>query len=165
LGVFGGCLDPHACFLLERSLKTLYVRVKYQHQSALEIAKFLEKHPNIENVNHPGLESSPYYQRAVQLFSGFTGIFCFRLKVKPGQKEHEVVLKFFSHLKVVTVASSLGGAETLAIQPTKTSHKELKPEECAKLGITDRLIRISVGLESTQDLIADLKRALDNLYD
>jgi cystathionine beta-lyase/cystathionine gamma-synthase len=151
----GGSLDPHAAFLLHRGMKTLAVRVKHQNESALKIARFLEQHPAVEHVNYAGLESHPRHQRARELFEGFGGVLSFELK--GGTDEAEQFIKN-THLPIV--APSLGGVETLITRPVTTSHSGLSPEDRKRLGISDRLIRLAVGIEATADLIDDFDQAL-----
>ena len=155
LSRLGGSLDPHACFLLHRGLKTLAVRVRYQNESALQIAQFLERHPAIENINYPGLESHPRNQRARNLFDGFSGVLSFELKGGVEVAEH-----FIQNTTLPVIAPSLGGVETLITRPATTSHSGLSPKDRQTLGISDSLIRVSVGIEATQDLIEDFDRAL-----
>jgi len=157
----GGSLDPHACFLLHRGIKTLSVRVKHQNESALKIAQFLEEHPLVEKVNYPGLESHPRHLRALELFDGFSGMLSF--EVKGGV---EMAQKFIENVKLPIHAASLGGVESLVTRPATTSHSGLSPEDRKKIGITDSLIRVSIGIEATEDLIEDFKQALSTLsYD
>jgi len=154
----GGSLDPHACFLLHRGMKTLAVRVRFQNESALKIAKFLHEHKAIEKVNYPGLESHPQHDRAAKLFEGFGGMLSF--EVKGGAKGAE---KFLKAKKLPAIAPSLGGVETLLTLPAKTSHAGLSPKDRNSLGITDGLIRMSVGIENTEDIINDLNNALQQI--
>jgi cystathionine beta-lyase/cystathionine gamma-synthase len=155
LNHLGGSLDPHACFLLHRGMKTLAVRMKYQNESALRIAQFLEKHPAVEKVNYPGLESHPAHERAKELFDGFSGMLSF--EVRGGIETAE---RFMKKTTLPVIAPSLGGIETLLTRPSTTSHSGLSPEERRSLGISDSLIRMSVGIEATEDLIEDFGRAL-----
>ena len=155
LNHLGGSLDPHACFLLHRGIKTLAVRMNYQSQSALKIARFLENHPAVEKVNYPGLESHPWHKRARQLFDGFSAMLSFEIK-----GDVEAAERFIERMHLPIVAPSLGGIETLITRPATTSHSGLNPEERRSLGISDTLIRLSVGLESTEEIIQDLKQAL-----
>ena len=151
----GGSLDPHACFLLHRGLKTLAIRVRYQNESALRIARFLSQHPAVERVNYPGLESHPQHARASELFNGFGGMISFEL-----DGAAETVDRFFEKSELATVAVSMGGPETLMVRPAQAVHSNLSPEERAKSGISETLIRLSVGLEATEDIIADFDQAL-----
>jgi cystathionine beta-lyase/cystathionine gamma-synthase len=158
LGHLGGTLDPHTCYLLHRGLKTLALRMRYQNESAQKIAKFLETEPKVLKVNYPGLESSPYNQRAKELFEGFGGMISFELKGPPALAE-----KLISNLTIPNYAPSLGGVETLIILPSKTSHAGLTIKEKQALGISDGLIRLSVGVENTDDLTEDFHQALSKL--
>jgi cystathionine beta-lyase/cystathionine gamma-synthase len=151
----GGSLDPHAAFLLSRGLKTLALRVRYQNDSALRIAGFLEGHRAVERVHYAGLESHPRHTRARSLFAGFGGVLSLELK-GPASRADE----FAARVSIPIVAPSLGGVHTLLTRPATTSHAGLSPEERARLGISDGLLRLSVGIESTDDLLEDLERAL-----
>ena len=155
LNHLGASLDPHACFLLHRGLKTLAVRMQHQNQSALEIARYLESHPGVEAVNYPGLESHPDQRRARKLFDGFSGMLSFELKGGVDGAE-----RFIQNTTLPISAPSLGGVETLITRPATTSHSGMSPEDRQALGISDSLIRVSVGLEATEDLIEDFERAL-----
>lgn len=150
---FGGSLDPHACFLLHRGLKTLPLRMRQHNEGAMAVAKFLSTHPRVANVNYPGLESSKSHARARKYFSGFGGMLSFELKSGD-------VAQFLKLLKYPLVAASLGGVESLVIQPARSSHAAMGLEERVKAGISDELIRYSVGIEDPEDLIADLNQAL-----
>jgi cystathionine beta-lyase/cystathionine gamma-synthase len=151
----GGSLDPHAAFLLSRGLKTLALRVRYQNDSALRIARFLEGHRAVECVHYAGLESHPRHERARSLFAGFGGVLSFELK-GPASRADE----FAARVRIPIVAPSLGGVHTLLTRPATTSHAGLAPEERGRLGISEGLLRLSVGIESTDDLLEDLERAL-----
>jgi cystathionine beta-lyase/cystathionine gamma-synthase len=155
LNHLGGSLDPHACFLLHRGMKTLAVRVRYQNESALKIAQFLEGHRAIEKVNYPGLEGHPGHQRARELFDGFGGMLSFELK-----NGAEGAERFIQNTTLPVIAPSLGGIETLITRPVTTSHSGLSPEERQKMGISEGLIRVSVGIEATEDVIEDFEQAL-----
>ncbi len=152
----GGSLDPHACFLLHRGLKTLALRVRYQNESALQIAEFLETHSAVARVNYPGLKSHPRHGRAGELFNGFGGMLSFELK-----GGLEAAESFIRHTTLPIVAPSLGGVETLLTRPATTSHSGMSREDRLRLGITDSLIRVSVGIEATADLIEDFAQALN----
>jgi cystathionine beta-lyase/cystathionine gamma-synthase len=150
----GGSMDPHAAFLLYRGLKTLALRIRQQNQSALTIAKFLSNHAAVERVNYPGLETHPQHGRARELFQGFGGMLSFELNGGPERAE-----EFMSRTQIPIVAASLGGVETLLTRPATTSHAGMSPEQRRELGISDRLIRMSVGIEATDELIDDLAQA------
>ncbi len=154
----GGSLDPHACFLLHRGLKTLAVRMRQHNESAIEIAKFLQDHKAVAKVNYPGLESHPQYDRAKELLDGFSGMMSFELK---GGKEAAEL--FMRNVSIPIIAPSLGGVESLLTIPATTSHSGMSPEERAKLGIGDGLLRLSVGIEATEDIIDDFRSALDDI--
>ncbi len=153
--ILGGVMDPHAAWLLLRGLKTLAVRVQKQNQSAAELASFLEAHSAVERVNYPGLEGHPDRAIAASQMTGFGGMLSFELK-----GGFDAASRFASSLKVATLAPSLGGVETLVTQPVTTSHYFLSEEERANAGISDGLVRVSVGLEDVPDLIADFESAL-----
>jgi cystathionine beta-lyase/cystathionine gamma-synthase len=151
---FGGCLDPHACFLLERGMKTLVLRVRHQNESASRIAGFLSQHPRVKRVFYPGLENWGHPEGKA-LFSGFGGMLSFELQGNP-----DLTRDFLSRLEIPVEAPSLGGVESLVTRPSTTSHAGLSREQREALGIRDGLIRFSVGIESTDDLIEDLGQAL-----
>ncbi len=151
----GGSLDPHACFLLHRGIKTLALRVRHQNDSTLAIARFLERHAAVARVHYPGLESHRRHARAREWLRGCGGLLSFELVGGLAAAE-----RFISRLTLPANAPSLGGVETLVTRPAATSHAGLSPEERARRGIADGLVRISVGLEATEDLVEDLARAL-----
>jgi len=155
LNHLGGTLDPHACFLLHRGVKTLAVRVRQQNASALEIARFLESRPEVERVHYPGLDSHPQHIRARELFDGFGGMLSFELK-----GDVELAERFMRNTTIPICAPSLGGVESLITRPVTTSHACLSAEECKRVGISDTLIRLSVGLEATADIVSDFDQAL-----
>jgi cystathionine beta-lyase/cystathionine gamma-synthase len=155
LNHLGGCMDPHTVFLLNRGLMTLALRVRHQNQSALRIAQFLQDHSAVANVNYPGLESHPRHARARKLFAGFGGVLSFE-----PQGSAEQVSQLMAKVTLPAVAPSLGGARSLITCPAVTSHAGLSPEERLRAGISDKLIRLSVGIEDTDDLIEDLGQAL-----
>jgi cystathionine beta-lyase/cystathionine gamma-synthase len=151
----GGCLDPHAAFLLKRGLKTLALRVRFQNDSTLKIAQFLEAHPAVARVNYAGLESHSRHARARRLFAGFGGVLSFELEGSAGHAD-----EFAQRLRIPAVAPSLGGVQTLLTRPARTSHAGLTREERERLGIGDGLLRLSVGIEATEDLLEDFRQAL-----
>ncbi|HLV00045.1 MAG TPA: PLP-dependent aspartate aminotransferase family protein [Acidobacteriota bacterium] len=153
----GGSADPHTCFLIQRGLKTLALRVRYQNQSALAIARFLKGHAAIREVHYPGLEDHPDYEIASKLFSSFGGMLSFELK-----SGYTGARKLIDNLRIPVEAPSLGGPESLITLPVTTSHSSVPVERRNELGITDGLIRLSVGLEGVQDLIDDLSQALES---
>lgn len=152
---FGGSLNPGACFLLHRAIKTLELRMIRQSKNAGQIALFLENHPEILSVNYPGLVSNNSYERAKKYLSGFSAMVSFEVV---GGKTRSI--KFMNQLDIAINAPSLGGVETLITRPALSSHSGMDPAERVKAGITDSLIRLSVGIESVDDLITDLDQAL-----
>jgi cystathionine beta-lyase/cystathionine gamma-synthase len=155
LNHLGGSLDPHACFLLHRGMKTLAVRVRHQNESALKIARWLEQDRAVARVNYPGLESHPNHLRACQLFDGFGGVLSFDL-----HGGVDAATRFMGRVTLPISAPSLGGVESLITRPATTSHSGMSASERARAGIGDGLIRLSVGLESSDDLIEDFENAL-----
>jgi len=156
LNHLGGTLDPHACFLFHRGLKTLALRVRHQNVSAITIARFLEEHPAVTNVNYPGLVANPHHERAAEFFDGFGGMLSFEL-----QGGAEAAERLFDRVTLPVIAVSLGGTDTLLTRPARTSHRGLSDEARRRIGITDGLVRMSVGVEASEDLIDDLQQALE----
>jgi cystathionine gamma-synthase len=155
-GVLGTVLDPHAAFLILRGLKTLGLRVERQNASALAIARALEKHPRIERVYYPLLESHPSYAVARAQMSGGGGVVSF--VVKGGR---EAATRMVDRSELAAIAPSFGGPETLIEQPAIMSYFEASESELAALGISPALVRLAVGVEETPALVADLLKALD----
>lgn len=153
----GASLDPHAAFLLHRGMKTLALRVRFQNENALAIARFLESHDAVGAVHYAGLESHPRHARARELFGGFGGVLSFELKGSVDEAQ-----QFMSRLALPIRAPSLGGVETLVTRPSTTSHSGMSRADRVCLGISDHLIRLSVGIEATEDLIDDFAQALAN---
>lgn len=154
-GVLGGICDPHAAFLVGRGLKTLSLRVERQNASALALAERLEKHPRIERVFYPGLESHPTYGVARAQMRGFGGVVSFI--VKGGLAAASRVV---DACKLPRIGPSFGGVESLIEQPAVMSYYEMTTEQREGIGIADGLVRFSVGIEETADLIADIEQAL-----
>ncbi len=152
----GTCQAPQDCYLVLRGIKTLAIRMEVHNRNALAIAKWLEKHPKIETVLHPGLESHPQHELALRQMRGYGGTFSF--KVKGGQEQ---AFKLLGSVKLFTLAESLGGVESLIEHPWTMTHVSMPEDVRAAAGITDNLIRISVGIEHIDDLIEDLSQALD----
>jgi cystathionine gamma-synthase len=152
--ITGACLDPMAAYLLLRGMKTLHLRIRRQNESALQIARFLERHPQVTNVFYPGLESYENHQIARRQMSGFGGVVSFRVK-----GDFKTVKKFLPRLRYARLTANLGAVETIAGPPATTSHVESTPEERRIAGIPETLIRYSVGIEDVEDLIADLRQA------
>jgi cystathionine beta-lyase/cystathionine gamma-synthase len=156
--VWGQAPDPFACWLLERGLKTLDVRVQRQNANALALARWCGAHPAVARVHYPGLASHPDHALAVEVMDGFGGMFAIELAEGADATE-----RFLRGLHLITHATSLGGVDTLVIEPRYTSHAGMTSEERAAVGIPDGFLRFSVGVEDADDLIADLARALDGL--
>jgi len=154
----GGCLSPHGCFLLYRSLKTLGLRVRAQNRAAEAMAQVLAAHPAVARVAYPGLPADPSHERAKRWFTGFGGMVSFEL-----EGGATAARRLVSALRLAIFAPSLGGTETLITVPALTTHLALSPEERAAQGISDGLTRISAGIEDPRDLCADLQRGLDTL--
>ncbi len=153
--VWGQAPDPFACWLLERGLKTLDVRVKRQNENAMRIAEWCSKRPDIAKVHYPGLPSHPDHEIAKTLLDGFGGMMAIELK-----GAGPAVIRFVKGLKLFTYAASLGGVDSLVIEPRYSSHAHMSPDERAKIGIPDGFLRMSVGIENVEDLIADIEQAL-----
>jgi cystathionine beta-lyase/cystathionine gamma-synthase len=152
---FGGSADPHTCFLLERGLKTLVLRVERQNENALALAEFLDGRSEVRRVKYPGLVSDPAHHLAAELFTGFGGMLAFYLD---GVERAE---RFLERVTIPLHAPSLGGPETLVVRPARSSHLGQTPEERERLGITDDLVRVSVGIEKVEELMGDFARALE----
>ncbi|HNY64203.1 MAG TPA: PLP-dependent aspartate aminotransferase family protein [Deltaproteobacteria bacterium] len=151
----GGSLDTFACYLLERSIKTLALRVERQSANAMAIASFLQSHPAVRRVNYPGLPDFPGHEIARAQMKDFRGMLSFYLdenRVDPA--------RFVRGLDLIVPAVSLGGVDTTICSPAVTSHATISREERERLGITDSLFRLSVGIEHMDDLIADLEQEL-----
>ena len=158
LNLMGGCLDPHACSLLLRGMKTLALRVEKQNENAQALASFLEAHPAVVRVNYPGLSGHPQYNRAKTLFNGCGGVLSFEVA-----GDYRVADELISRLKLPVSAPSLGGVETLITRPVQTSHAELSLGERETAGISERLIRVAVGIEAAADLCADFEQAMERM--
>jgi cystathionine gamma-lyase len=151
----GTCAGPQDCFLVLRGLKTLALRMEEHNRNALTIARWLEGHPKVNSVLHPGLESHPQHELALHQMSGYGGTFSFRLKAdQPG------LYRLLEGVRLFTLAESLGGVESLIDHPATMTHASVPPDVRRSMGIGDELIRLSVGLEHSDDLIADLDQAL-----
>ena len=153
--ITGAVLDPMAAFLLIRGMKTLHLRVKQQNESALSIARWLQDHPSVASVFYPGLETHPQHDIASRQMRGYGGVLSFMLKGGFG-----AVKRVLPKLRLARRAANLGSVETIAGPPATTSHVECSAEEREAMGIPEGLIRYSVGIEDTKELIADLSQAL-----
>lgn len=154
----GGCMDPHAAFLVDRGLKTLPVRMERHQSNALELARHLGRDPRVETVLYPGLPDHPAHERARRTLSGFGGMVS--IVVRGGDA---AALRLVRALELALEASSLGGVETLVSLPYNTSHARMSPADRAAAGIPPGFVRISVGIEDVRDLCADFTQALDRL--
>ena len=151
----GTCAGPQDCFLVLRGIKTLAVRMEEHNRNALAVARWLEGHPKVAAVLHPGLESHPQHELALRQMRGFGGTFSFRLA-----GGEQAVLRLLGGVRIFTLAESLGGVESLIEHPLTMTHVSVPRETLDAMGITPDLVRVSVGLEDVQDLIADLEAAL-----
>ncbi|MDO8517141.1 MAG: PLP-dependent aspartate aminotransferase family protein [Nanoarchaeota archaeon] len=153
----GAILSPFDSFLVSRGIKTLALRMERHNENAIKIAEFLKVHPKIRKVNYPGLKEYPQYELAKQQMSGFGGMLSFEIKGNLNEAK-----LFLENLKIISLAESLGGVESLIEHPALMTHSSLSQEEREKIGITNSLIRLSVGIENVEDLINDLDNALKN---
>jgi methionine-gamma-lyase len=151
----GGSMDPDAAFLLNRGIKTLGLRVARQCENAMAVAKFLEKHPKVARVHYPGLPSHPDHALAKKQMRGFGSMLAF--DVKGGLP---AARRFCDRVQLFLVAASLGGVESLVVLPAYTSHYNMSNEELLRAGVAPGTVRVSIGVEDSADLIADLKNAL-----
>jgi cystathionine gamma-synthase len=152
----GNCMDPHAAWLLIRGLKTLAVRVARQNENALRVAEFLEQHAKVRRVHYPFLKSHPQHAIAREQMSGGSGMVTFEVD-GTGDDARRVS----EAMRVFTLATSLGGVESLVSIPVLTSHAMISAEQRASMGVTEQMVRLSVGIESVEDQIEDLERALE----
>ena len=156
--VFGGNPDPHQAFLLGRSLKTLELRVKRQNENALQLAEFLSSHRKVRKVFYPGLSTHPEHELAKRQMRGFGGMLSFEI-----DGDIERAKKFCDSLKVALNATSLGSVETLVSIPILTSHVKMSRDELEKVGISESMVRVSVGIENIEDILWDFEQALDSI--
>jgi cystathionine gamma-lyase len=154
----GTCAGPQDCYLVLRGIKTLAVRMEEHNRNALAIARWLEGHPKISRVLHPGLESHPQHALALRQMSGFGGTFSFRVKA-----DMAGMTRLLEAVHIFTLAESLGGVESLIDHPTTMTHASIPPAVRERMGITDELIRLSVGIEDIEDLLEDLEQALEKV--
>lgn len=158
---YGPALSPFNSFLLLQGLETLSLRVQRTVDNALKLAFWLEKHPLVEKVNYPGLESSKYYQLAKKyLHNGYGGVLSFTLK---GDKEETKA--FVDNLKLVSHLANVGDAKTLIIQPSATTHQQLSDQEQLSAGISPNLLRVSVGIEHIDDIIGDFTQSFQKIHE
>lgn len=155
LKITGGVIDPHSSYLLIRGLKTFEVRMQRHNENAQKVAEFLENNPKINRVYYPGLKSHPHHDIAKSQMKGFGGVVSFEMK-------HDInyVLNFLSKLNIINIGPSLGGVESLITHPATISYYKVSRKERYRLGITDGLIRLAVGIENHEDIINDIDQAL-----
>jgi cystathionine gamma-synthase len=158
MGVLGGVIDAHAAYLLLRGIKTLAVRMERHNANGLRVATWLEAHPRVRQVWYPGLPSHPDHATAVRTMRGFGGVVTFELDT-----DLEGAFRFTDACRIPYIAPSLGGVESLIEVPALMSFWDKTPEQRAALGIRDALVRLSLGIEEADDLIADLAQALDRI--
>jgi cystathionine gamma-lyase/cystathionine beta-lyase/cystathionine gamma-lyase/homocysteine desulfhydrase len=150
----GAVLGPFDCWLVLRGVKTLAVRMRQHNDNGMAIARFLAQHPKVQNIHYPGLSSHPQHDLAKKQMTGFVGMLSFETGSR-GNAE-----KVLNSVRLCSLAESLGGVETLISHPASMTHASVPPEERRRIGITEGLVRISVGIEDAEDLIADLDQAL-----
>lgn len=156
-GLLGSVNSAHNVYLLERGLKTFELRMQRHNENGQRVAEFLAEHPRVERVYYPGLPSHPYYEVARRTMRGFGGLITFQVKNADWRTTAQIV----DRVRIPRIAPSLGGVESLIEQPLVMSYYECSPEDRARFGIADNMIRLSCGIENAEDLIADLKQALD----
>jgi len=154
--ILGNCMDPHASWMLVRGLKTLAVRVARQNENALRVAEFLAEHAKVRSVHYPFLKNHPQYAMAREQMAGGGGMVSFEV-----EGTGEDARRVSEAMRLFTLAPSLGGVESLVSIPVLTSHAMIPAEDRAKMGVTEQMIRLSVGIENAEDLIADLEHALE----
>jgi len=156
--ILGGVLDPHAAWLTLRGMKTLALRMEKHNANGQKVAEYLEAHPKVERVYYPGLGTHPQHSLARRQMKGYGGVLSFELK-----GDVDLTMRFVDSLKLALIAPSLGGTETLVSQPSTVSHYFMNPEERRRAGISDSLIRLSLGIEDADDIISDLAQAFDKV--
>ena len=156
--ILGGVMDPMSAFLTLRGLRTLDLRIQRQNENAMKIAEFLETQDKIKAVHYPGLASHPDHEIAGRQMSGFGGMLSFEIDADFNQTKC-----FMDHLLKIKLATSLGGVTSLANQPITNTHAALSPENRAKAGVSESLVRLSAGIEKTEVLIRDLRQALEQI--
>ncbi len=156
--ILGGTLDPFAAWLLLRGLKTLGLRMERHNSNGVQVAQYLEKHPKVKRVHYPGLRSHPQHATAKKQMKGFGGVVSFEIR-----GDSQKTMNFVENLKLCSLAASLGGTETLVTQPVTSSHYFVSAEDRKKAGITDQLVRLALGIEDPEDIIADLDQAFSKI--
>ncbi|MCP4694771.1 MAG: cystathionine gamma-synthase family protein, partial [Desulfobacterales bacterium] len=153
--ILGGVMDPMTAFLTLRGLRTLDLRIQKHNENAMRIARFLESRDEIKTVHYPGLPSHPDHEIAVKQMIGFGGMLSFEVN-----GDFDRTKRFMDRLEKIKLGTSLGGVTSLANQPITNTHVGLTPENRAKAGVSESLVRLSVGVEKVELLIEDLERAL-----
>ena len=154
----GGVLDPHAAWLLSRGMKTLALRMERHNSNGQNVAEYLQSHPKVSTVHYPGLSTHPQHALAKRQMKGFGGVVSFELK-----GDLNFTIRFVDNLKLALLGASLGGVETLVSQPSTVSHYFMDPEERRKAGISDSLVRLSLGIEDAEDMVSDIEQALEQV--
>ena len=154
----GSINSPHNCYLLSRGLKTFDLRMQRHNDNGLAVARFLEDHPRVERVFYPGLESHPYYETARSTMRGYGGLVTFEVRDADWKETSSIV----DAANLCRIAPSLGGVESLIEQPLVMSYWERTPEQRKEFGITDNMIRLALGIENANDIIADLSQCLES---
>lgn len=149
----GGSLNAQTCYLIERSMKTLSLRVEQQNKNAMQLASFLQQQPEVNVVHYPGLPSHPSHELAASQMSGFGGMLSFELNTREPEP-------FLAALSLISPAMSLGGVETTICAPAQTSHVKMSRQEREAIGVGEGLLRLSVGIEQAEDLMEDISQAL-----
>ena len=158
VGIMGGISDPNTAFLLARGMKTLALRVRQQNHNGQAVAEFLADHPCVEHVWYPGLASHPGHEIAARQMKGYGGVVSLSVR-----GDRDATFRFLDALRLVRLSPSLGGVESLALHPAAMAYPDCTPEARLDLGVTDQLVRLALGIEDAQDLIADLDQALHTL--
>jgi len=156
--ILGGVMDPMSAFLALRGIQTLELRIQRQNESAMQVAAFLAEHPKITAVHYPGLPAHPDHEIAKRQMTGFGGMLSFEVK-----GDFDQTKRFMDSLKLIKLATSLGGVSSLANQPITNTHAALSPQNRAKAGISESLVRLSVGIENVDLIIKDLGQALESI--
>lgn len=157
-GILGGVIDPHCAYLLIRGIKTFPLRMARQNETALALARFLEGKPGIRQVYYPGLENHPHHRVAREQMSGYGGVVSFDLNA-----DLAGTMAFLDRLEIPCIGASLGGVESIVSHPSTISYYEMERDDRIAIGISDELVRYSVGVEDAEDLIGDVERALEAL--
>ncbi|MFO0945248.1 MAG: aminotransferase class I/II-fold pyridoxal phosphate-dependent enzyme [Planctomycetota bacterium] len=157
-GIMGTINSPHNCYLLQRGLKTFALRMAQHNRNGLALAEFLASHPKVERVYYPGIPSHPTYAIAKQTMKGFGGLLTFTVR-----GDASTASKLVDSVTIPRIGPSLGGVESLIEQPLVMSYYQMTPEQRAKIGIEDAMVRVALGIEDTDDLIADFKQALEKI--